>query len=244
MNAVEAKNLTKKYKDVTAVDSLSLTIGHGEFFALLGQNGAGKTTTVKMLTGLISPDGGDALIMGHSIVKETEKAKSLINVSPQETAVAQKLSVKENLEFIAELYGADKKQAQKKAQDSLDSFALRQKENAKAKTLSGGMQRRLSIAMALITEPEILFLDEPTLGLDVKARRSLWKQISSLKGKTTVILTTHYLEEAQALADRIGIMDKGTLKIVDTPDNIIKSTGKDNLEDAFLFLTDTEDEEE
>lgn len=244
MNAVEAKNLTKKYKDVTAVDSLSLTIGHGEFFALLGQNGAGKTTTVKMLTGLISPDGGDALIMGHSIVKETEKAKSLINVSPQETAVAQKLSVKENLEFIAELYGADKKQAQKKAQDSLDSFALRQKENAKAKTLSGGMQRRLSIAMALITEPEILFLDEPTLGLDVKARRSLWKQISSLKGKTTVILTTHYLEEAQALADRIGIMDKGTLRIVDTPDNIIKSTGKDNLEDAFLFLTDTEDEEE
>ena len=244
MNAVEAKNLTKKYKDVTAVDSLSLTIGHGEFFALLGQNGAGKTTTVKMLTGLISPDGGDALIMGHSIVKETEKAKSLINVSPQETAVAQKLSVKENLEFIAELYGADKKQAQKKAQDSLDSFALRQKENAKAKTLSGGMQRRLSIAMALITEPEILFLDEPTLGLDVKARRSLWKQISSLKGKTTVILTTHYLEEAQALADRIGIMDKGTLRIVDTLDNIIKSTGKDNLEDAFLFLTDTEDEEE
>ena len=244
MNAVEAKNLTKKYKDVTAVDSLSLSIGHGEFFALLGQNGAGKTTTVKMLTGLISPDGGDALIMGHSIVKETEKAKSLINVSPQETAVAQKLSVKENLEFIAELYGADKKQAQKKAQDSLDSFALRQKENAKAKTLSGGMQRRLSIAMALITEPEILFLDEPTLGLDVKARRSLWKQISSLKGKTTVILTTHYLEEAQALADRIGIMDKGTLKIVDTPENIIKSTGKDNLEDAFLFLTDTEDEEE
>lgn len=244
MNAVEAKNLTKKYKDVTAVDSLSLTIGHGEFFALLGQNGAGKTTTVKMLTGLISPDGGDALIMGHSIVKETEKAKSLINVSPQETAVAQKLSVKENLEFIAELYGADKKQAQKKVQDSLDSFALRQKENAKAKTLSGGMQRRLSIAMALITEPEILFLDEPTLGLDVKARRSLWKQISSLKGKTTVILTTHYLEEAQALADRIGIMDKGTLRIVDTPDNIIKSTGKDNLEDAFLFLTDTEDEEE
>ena len=244
MNAVEAKNLTKKYKDVTAVDSMSLTIGHGEFFALLGQNGAGKTTTVKMLTGLISPDGGDALIMGHSIVKETEKAKSLINISPQETAVAQKLSVKENLEFIAELYGADKKQAQKKAQDSLDSFALRQKENAKAKTLSGGMQRRLSIAMALITEPEILFLDEPTLGLDVKARRSLWKQISSLKGKTTVILTTHYLEEAQALADRIGIMDKGTLKIVDTPENIIKSTGKDNLEDAFLFLTDTEDEEE
>ena len=244
MNAVEAKNLTKKYKDVTAVDSLSLTIGHGEFFALLGQNGAGKTTTVKMLTGLISPDGGDALIMGHSIVKETEKAKSLINVSPQETAVAQKLSVKENLEFIAELYGADKKQAQKKAQDSLDSFALRQKENAKAKTLSGGMQRRLSIAMALITEPEILFLDEPTLGLDVKARRSLWKQISSLKGKTTVILTTHYLEEAQALADRIGIMDKGTLRIVDTPDNIIKSTGKDNLEDAFLFLTDTGGDEE
>lgn len=244
MNAVEAKKLTKKYKDVTAVDSLSLTIGHGEFFALLGQNGAGKTTTVKMLTGLISPDGGDALIMGHSIVKETEKAKSLINVSPQETAVAQKLSVKENLEFIAQLYGADKKQAQKKAQESLDSFALRQKENAKAKTLSGGMQRRLSIAMALITEPEILFLDEPTLGLDVKARRSLWKQISSLKGKTTVILTTHYLEEAQALADRIGIMDKGTLRIVDTPDNIIKSTGKDNLEDAFLFLTDTEDEEE
>ena len=244
MNAVEAKNLTKKYKDVTAVDSLSLTIGHGEFFALLGQNGAGKTTTVKMLTGLISPDGGDALIMGHSIVKETEKAKSLINVSPQETAVAQKLSVKENLEFIAELYGADKKQAQKKAQDSLDSFALRQKENAKAKTLSGGMQRRLSIAMALITEPEILFLDEPTLGLDVKARRSLWKHISALKGKTTVILTTHYLEEAQALADRIGIMDKGSLKIADTPDNIIKSTGKDNLEDAFLFLTDTEGEEE
>lgn len=240
MIAIEIKELTKKFKSRTAVDRLSLSIGQGEIFALLGQNGAGKTTTLKMLSGLLVPTSGDALLMGNSIVTNTAAVKQMINVSPQETAVAPKLSVRENLLLIARVYGSSKQQAEQKADEMLAAFDLTDRAKDRAKSLSGGLQRRLSIAMALISQPQILFLDEPTLGLDVRARRDLWQQIKKLKGKITIILTTHYLDEAEALADRIGIMSQGIMKIVGTAEEIKKATGKTSLEDAFLELTDEE----
>lgn len=242
MNSVEIKGLTKKFNSRVAVDNLNLVVKEGEFFALLGQNGAGKTTTVKMLSGLLKPTSGDAFIMGKSIVSSSEEAKQLLNVSPQETAVAAKLSVRENLEFIAEIYGFSKAESKQKAEQMMKEFSLTDRASDRAKTLSGGMQRRLSIAMALISEPKVLFLDEPTLGLDVRARRGLWENISSLKGKITVILTTHYLEEAQSLADRIGIMRGGKLAILGTADEIIAQTGCSDFEEAFLQFTDEEEE--
>ena len=244
MEAIRVDKLTKRFGAFTAVDGIDFSVTQGEFFGLLGVNGAGKTTTVRMLSCLARPTSGEAFLGGRSILTEREQVKRITDLSPQETAVAPNLTVRENLELMARLYGCDRGNARERATHSLEEFALGEQEKKRAGKLSGGWQRRLSIAMALITQPEILFLDEPTLGLDVLARRELWKTAEMLKGRVTVILTTHYLEEAQALADRIGIMDKGTLRIVDTPDNIIKSTGKDNLEDAFLFLTDTEDEEE
>ena len=244
MNAIVMDNLTKCFANRTAVNHLSLTIGQGEIFALLGQNGAGKTTTIRMLCGLLRPSEGDAILMGHSVSREPEAVKQVINLSPQETAVAPKLSVKENLELIARLYGASRMQARQKAEHLLHAFHLQDRAQEKAKTLSGGMQRRLSIAMALISDPAVLFLDEPTLGLDVRARRDLWKQIEQLRGHMTVILTTHYLEEAEALADRIAIMDRGVLQTVGTAEQIKRETGTDSLEEAFLRLTEREEPEQ
>lgn len=239
-NAIEIKELTKDFKNRTAVDQLSLEIQEGEIFALLGQNGAGKTTTIKMLTGLLKPSAGDAFVMQHSVIREIDRVKPLINVSPQETAVAPKLSVMENLMFIAMIYGSTKTTAREKAEIMLKKFGMSDRAKEKAKTLSGGLQRKLSIAMALISEPAILFLDEPTLGLDVRARRDLWLVIESLKGKMTVILTTHYLEEAEALADHIAIMDKGKLKLFGTVEEIKTETKTASLEDAFLAVTEPE----
>ena len=236
MIAIETKNLTKKYKEVTAVDKLNLIVNEGELFSLLGVNGAGKTTTIKMLSCLIKPTSGDAMMLGDSIVSNSPKVKEKINVSPQETAVAPNLTVKENLEIIAGLYGANKKEAIKRANETIEDFELNEIKNSKAKTLSGGWQRRLSIAMALITKPKILFLDEPTLGLDVLARRELWNYIEKLKGKITIILTTHYLEEAEALSDRIAIMAKGKMKAVGTPEELKERTNKNNFEDAFIEI--------
>lgn len=244
MNAIVMDNLTKCFANRMAVNHLSLTIGQGEIFTLLGQNGAGKTTTIRMLCGLLRPSEGDAILMGHSVSREPEAVKQVINLSPQETAVAPKLSVKENLELIARLYGASRMQARQKAEHLLHAFHLQDRAQEKAKTLSGGMQRRLSIAMALISDPAVLFLDEPTLGLDVRARRDLWKQIEQLKGHMTVILTTHYLEEAEALADRIAIMDRGVLQTVGTAEQIKRETGTDSLEEAFLRLTEREEPEQ
>ncbi len=244
MNAIVMDNLTKCFANRTAVNHLSLTIGQGEIFALLGQNGAGKTTTIRMLCGLLRPSEGDAILMGHSVSREPEAVKQVINLSPQETAVAPKLSVQENLELIARLYGASRMQARQKAEHLLHAFHLQDRAQEKAKTLSGGMQRRLSIAMALISDPAVLFLDEPTLGLDVRARRDLWKQIEQLKGHMTVILTTHYLEEAEALADRIAIVDRGVLQTVGTAEQIKRETGTDSLEEAFLRLTEREEPEQ
>lgn len=234
MTAIQTSALTKKYKDLTAVNALDFAIDEGELFALLGVNGAGKSTLIKMLSCLAKPTSGDARIFGHSIITEAHEVKKLINVSPQETAVAPNLSVRENLEFIAGIYGA--KNPWESASREIEEMGLSSVAGKKAKTLSGGWQRRLSIAMALISEPKLLFLDEPTLGLDVIARRELWNVIRKLRSRTTVILTTHYLEEAESLSDRIGIMSHGSLVACGTAEELVALSGNGNFEDAFVAL--------
>ncbi len=234
MNAIVTKKLTKRYKDVTAVDGLSLSVKKGELFALLGVNGAGKTTAVKMLCGITEPTGGNAWLSGKSIVTELRAVKGIIGVSPQETAVAPNLTVKENLELMCGVHGFSGNVKKQKVRELLKSFGLSDTAGKRASKLSGGWQRRLSIAMALISEPEILFLDEPTLGLDVIARSELWELVRSFKGEKTVILTTHYLEEAEALSDRIGIMKGGRLLRVGTAAEIKASAGAETLEEAFI----------
>ena len=236
MYAIETKDLTKKYKDMTAVNSLCLKVEEGKLLALLGVNGAGKTTTVKMLSCLTPPTSGDALICGVSIKNDPGKVKELINVSPQETAVAQKLSVRENLETSAGIYGFGKRTAKQKAQTMIEEFSLEDVAQKRAGKLSGGYQRRLSIAMALISEPKVLFLDEPTLGLDVIARRELWGVIEKLKGKMTIVLTTHYMEEAQELSDMIAIMSGGRLITTGTAEELTEKADAKNFEEAFVKI--------
>jgi ABC-2 type transport system ATP-binding protein len=236
MIAIETNKLTKKFKEKIAVKELDLAIEQGEMFALLGVNGAGKSTTIKMLSCLSKPTSGQAFLLGRSVMTDAMAIKEFINVSPQETAIAQNLTVRENLEMICGIYGHSKANAKQKAQQSIDEFGMEEIASQKAKTLSGGWQRRLSIALALISEPQVLFLDEPTLGLDVLARRELWAMIERLKGKITIILTTHYLEEAEALADHIGIMSKGRLIAVGTVEELINEAGASNFEDAFVKL--------
>ena len=236
MNAIENIQLTKKYKDLTAVDQLDLKIQKGDLFALLGVNGAGKTTTIKMLTCLTKPTGGDAIILGSSITKDATKVKEIIGVSPQETAVAPNLTVKENLELMCGVYGFSKEKKRQKVSELSQQFELTQILHKKAGKLSGGWQRRLSIAMALIGEPKILFLDEPTLGLDVIARSELWDTIRALKGKITIILTTHYMEEAEELSDHIGIMKAGHLLAIGTAEELKEKAGTDKFEDAFVKI--------
>ncbi|HPE94931.1 MAG TPA: ATP-binding cassette domain-containing protein [Bacillota bacterium] len=240
MNDIEVHSLTKRYKDTLAVDSLDLDVAHGELLALLGVNGAGKTTTIKMLSCLLTPTSGEAFLCKKSIIHDKNDVKQLTNISPQETAVARNLTVRENLELMARVYGADKSESRRKADDMTAQFSLGEVLDKKSKTLSGGMQRRLSIAMALISDPKVLFLDEPTLGLDVLARRELWKHVEQLKGNVTVILTTHYLEEAQALSDRIAVMTKGKLRAVGTAQELIDMTGEKNFEDAFVNIASGE----
>lgn len=237
MNAVIIKELTKKYGNIVAVNNLNLTIEQGELFALLGVNGAGKTTTIKMLSCLIKPTSGDAFLLGESIISNPHSINEKTNISPQETAVAANLSVLENLELIAGIYGQNSKTANKNAHEIAQKFGLKNELNKKAKNLSGGMQRRLSIAMALISEPQILFLDEPTLGLDVLARRELWASIKSLKGKVTIILTTHYMDEVENLSDRVGIMANWQLTTVGTVTELTMQTNTAKLEDAFIVLS-------
>ena len=236
MYAIRTTNLTKKYKDIIAVDQLNLQVKKGELFSLLGVNGAGKTTTIKMLSCLTQPTSGDAFLNGKSICKDTAAVKSLIAVSPQETAVASGLSVRENLELMCGVHGFTKDKQNAKIAELTKLLGLESVIKKKAGKLSGGWQRRLSIAMALISEPELLFLDEPTLGLDVLARSDLWDLIHSLKGKVTIILTTHYMEEAEALSDRIAIMKDGKLLICDTADKIKETAGTDNFEQAFIRI--------
>ena len=236
MDAIRIEGLTKKYKDIVAVDNLNLSVHKGELFSLLGVNGAGKTTTIKMLSCLTQPTSGDAFLNGKSISKDTAAVKSLIAVSPQETAVAPGLSVRENLELMCGVQGFTKDKQKVKITELTELLGLEAVIKKKAGKLSGGWQRRLSIAMALISEPEILFLDEPTLGLDVLARSDLWDLIRSLKGKVTIILTTHYMEEAEALSDRIAIMKDGKLLVCDTADKIKETAGTDNFEQAFICI--------
>lgn len=236
MNAIEIKELTKRYKDLTAVDRLSLEIGEGELFSLLGVNGAGKTTTIKMLSCLTRPSGGDALLNGKSILHDSDGVKSIIAVSPQETAVAPLLSVRENLALMAGIHGMTKAETAAKIAELSDRLGLASVLQRKAGKLSGGWQRRLSIAMALISNPEILFLDEPTLGLDVLARSELWELIRSLKGRMTIVLTTHYMEEAESLSDRTGIMKNGRLIALGTPAEIKARAGTERFEEAFVKL--------
>lgn len=234
MDAIVTKSLTKKYKTITAVDGLDLRIKQGELFSLLGINGAGKTTTVKMLTCLTKPDDGDAIILGKSILKDSGEVKKHIAVAPQETAVAPALTARENLELICGVHGFNKEKSQRKINELCSLLRLNEILDRRAAKLSGGWQRRLSIAMALISEPDILFLDEPTLGLDVIARSELWEIVKALKGKITVILTTHYMEEAEALSDRIAIMKDGRLLTCATAQEIKAATGSASFEEAFI----------
>ena len=236
MEAIEIRSLRKEYKDLVAVDDLSLAIREGEIFALLGVNGAGKTTTIKMLSTLTPPTAGDALVFGKSILTDPVGVKGLIDVSMQETSVARKLTVEENIEFYAELSGLNKTQVQEAKRHCYDAFGLAEVSGKRAQTLSGGWQRKLSIALALVSDPKVLFLDEPTLGLDVLARRELWRVIEGMKGKRTIILTTHYMEEAEALADRIGVMAKGKLLFVGTKEEMYRTSGKTSVEDAFIEI--------
>lgn len=232
MNAIQTVNLTKKYKDVVAVDNLNLQIVKGELFALLGVNGAGKTTTVKMLSGLTKPTAGDGFVGGYSVTNDANKVKNIIGVSPQETAIAPNLTVKENLELMCGIYGLP----YDNVQSISEKMHLQSILSKKAGKLSGGWQRRLSIAMALLSQPQILFLDEPTLGLDVIARSELWDLIRTLKGKVTIILTTHYMEEAEALSDRIGIMKDGKLLVMGTAGELMAMTGENRFENAFISI--------
>ena len=236
MDAIRTENLTKRYKDVTAVNGLNLSVKSGELLSLLGVNGAGKTTTVKMLSCLTRPSDGDAFLMGKSICNDAAAVKSLIAVSPQETAVAPGLSVEENLALICGAHGFSKEKREAKMTRLISRLGLEAVRKKKAGKLSGGWQRRLSIAMALISEPKILFLDEPTLGLDVLARSDLWDLIRNLKENTTIILTTHYMEEAEALSDRIAIMKDGKLLICGTAQEIKEQAQCDRFEDAFVRI--------
>ena len=234
MSAIKIEGLSKRYRDVLAVDNLSLSIDEGELISLLGINGAGKTTTIKMLSCLTEPTSGDAFLLGKSIIREANEIKPIIAVSPQETAVAPLLTVKENLSLICGVHGLNKEKQNEKIKELSDLLGLDSVIDRKAGKLSGGWQRRLSIAMALISEPRILFLDEPTLGLDVIARSDLWDLIRALKGKVTIILTTHYMEEAEALSDRIAIMKDGRLLAYDTPDELKTKTDSLSVEEAFI----------
>ena len=231
---IQITNLTKKYKEKIAVNNINLTIKEGELFALLGTNGAGKTTTIKMLSTLILPTEGEIKIAGYDIAKDSVKIKEIVNVSPQETAIAPNLTVKENLDFMAGVYKIKNKN--EKIDKLVKTFKLQEVLKQKAKTLSGGWQRKLSIAISLINDPKVLFLDEPTLGLDVLARRELGTVIESLKGKITIILTTHYMEEAESLSGRVGIMDKGKLIAVGTVKELMQKAGTNNFEEAFVKI--------
>jgi ABC-2 type transport system ATP-binding protein len=234
--AIRISDLTKKYGEKTAVDRLNLEVQEGEMFSLLGVNGAGKTTTIRMLSCLSTPTSGSAEVFGHDVTKEADTVKNIVGISTQDTAVAEKLTVEENLRFMAEIYGKNKDDAARVIRD----FGLEEVRSRKAKTLSGGWKRRLSIAMAVIGDPKILFLDEPTLGLDVLARRELWKIIGKLKEHTTIILTTHYMEEAEALSDRIGIMINGRLVQLGTLEELEAVTGRKGLEEVFVHVAEKE----
>ncbi len=240
MYAVETKGLVKKYKTKTAVAGLDLTINEGEIYALLGVNGAGKTTTIRMLTCLSKPTDGECYVCGKNCVTEMSEVKSLTGISPQDTAVAENLTVSENLRLICGIYEYPEEKTRDSVEKMISLFGLEEYKNSRAKTLSGGWKRKLSIAMAMIGEPKVLFLDEPTLGLDVLARRELWSVIEKLTGKITIVLTTHYMEEAEQLSDRIGVMINGELKAQGTLSELEAQTGESGLENVFVKIAQKE----
>ena len=233
---ISLDNLTVSYGGWTLFDGISFLINEKDRIGLVGKNGAGKTTTIKMLSCLAKPTEGNAYLLGKSITTEDSEIKAFIGVSPQETAIAQGLTVKENLDLICGIYGYTKEQKNAKINELLTLLSLNSVENKKASKLSGGYQRRLSIAIALVSEPKILFLDEPTLGLDVIARSELWDIIKSLKTKSTIILTTHYMEEAEELSDRVAIMKDGKLLECDTVSAIKEKANAPTLEGAFIKI--------
>lgn len=237
MAEIETRQLNKFYKNLHALKDINLGIKENELFGLLGVNGAGKTTLIKILTCLSEQTSGEAYVHGFSVKDNPEKVKEIVDVSPQETAVAHNLTVRENLDFFASLYNT---RDEAYTSSVVNAFSLEEVENQRAKTLSGGWKRRLSIAIGLISKPKILFLDEPTLGLDVIARRELWKIINNMKGKITIILTTHYLEEAEALCDRVAVMAKGKVKATGTPAELKSIAKTDNFEDAFIKIAEGE----
>ncbi len=238
MTAVRAVDLTKKYKAKTAVDGIDLSVEAGELFALLGVNGAGKTTTIRMCTCLSAPTSGSVEICGHDAIKDSTAVKSIVGISPQDTAVAENLTVHENLVLAAKIYGFSKDKTRERVEEMIRLFNMEEVRNSRAKTLSGGWKRKVSIAMALVSEPQVLFLDEPTLGLDVLARRELWSVIRSLRGKITIILTTHYMEEAEQLSDRIAIMVGGKIKALGTLSELEALTGQTGLENVFVSIAE------
>lgn len=240
MEAIRTERLSKRYKDILAVDALDLAVEQGELFALLGVNGAGKTTAIKMLSCLTRPSAGEAWLEGKSILSQAAEVKQRIGVSPQETAVAPNLTAEENLLLMCGVHGFSKEKSRQKAAELAEQLGLAPILHRRAGKLSGGWQRRLSIAMALVSQPEILFLDEPTLGLDVLARSDLWDTVRSLKGRITIVLTTHYLEEAEALSDRVGVMKDGRLLALGTPEELKRQTGSARFEEAFVKLVKEE----
>lgn len=235
---IEIKGITKKYSKLVAVDNVSFSINDNECFALLGLNGAGKSTLINILSTELLPSSGTATINGYDLLEQRDNIRKIINISPQESAVAKNLTVRENLDLIASLYGVENRKD--KVDSIIEKFALKEKENVLCKKLSGGQLRRVSIALAMITEPKILFLDEPTLGLDVKSRKTLWDIIKELKDNLTILLTTHYLEEVEFLADRIGIISRGKMQVIGSRDEIVNSCKTENLESAFIMLTEEE----
>lgn len=234
--AIQTRHLRKVYGEKVALDDMNLTVDPGEIFGLLGVNGAGKSTAIKILTGLIRASDGEARIFGHSVETDGEEIRGMVDVSPQSTAIAPNLTVAENLRFFAGIYGVPQEEVEGRVQEIAAMFSLGQVLSARAKTLSGGWQRRVSVAVALISRPRLLFLDEPTLGLDVLARRELWEIIRRLRGKTTVVLTSHYLEEIEHLCDRVAIMSAGHVLTVGTVEEIRTRAGCETFEDAFVQI--------
>jgi len=214
--AIQTVKLTRLFNSLVAVDGIDLGIKKGELFALLGPNGAGKTTTINMLCCLLKPTSGTATVMGYDIIKQPFRIKEIIGVSPQETTISEHLNAQEHLNLIGRIHNMDAKELKSRSQKLLETMGLAERAKDQVRKYSGGMKRRLNIIMALIHNPAVIFLDEPTLGLDPQARRAIWDYIAQLKGEKTILLTTHYMDEADSLSDRIGIMDEGKIVALGT----------------------------
>ncbi|MCL0052914.1 ATP-binding cassette domain-containing protein [Dehalococcoidales bacterium] len=238
--AIKTFKLTKEFNELVAVSELDLTIKVGELFSLLGPNGAGKTTTINMLCGLLKPTQGTAQVLGYDLLRDSLRIKELIGVCPQETAISEQLNAWENLELIGKLYRLGDREIKRRAEELLEKVGLIERAKDRVGKFSGGMKRRLSLIMALVHNPPLLFLDEPTLGLDPQSRRAIWEYIGDLKEKKTILLTTHYLEEADFLSDRIGIIEQGKIVASDTPQGLKSQYGEPTLEEVFLKITGKE----